>query len=462
MERFLTVGKQAIRVAAQREPKKELMMKISLLGAGSLFFEGVIQEIARTPELHGAEISLHDIDEKRMLLIEQVGKRINEHFKAGLKISSTLERARALDGARAVITSIGVHGYGQQWHKKDVDAVAKFGIMQTTGDSVGPSGISQGLRIIPIFVDIASDMERYCPGCYMLNHSNPMGAICRSVSKTSSVPVIGYCHNVAGGVRTFAKTLEVDKDELDVVVAGVNHMVWLLELRHKGRDVYPEFRKRFLAQEPIATRQFTYELFDLTGLYMVGGDRHIIEFFSHARVPTKPSEIQYEMEWRADMISKNLLSDELTKGASALAKRASGEDPLNIHEETSPEAMGQQIKSLIYGPDKLHVVNLPNRGAVTNLPDWAVIEMKAVVGQQGARPVFVGEMPAVAARWTLAQIYAHELMIDAAIEGSREKAIQALAADPMIRDFNEARAVLDAMVEAQEGRLDRFKAATPR
>ena len=433
-------------------------MKIALLGAGSLFFEAVIIEIARTPELYGADVVLYDIDDKRMKLIEQVGRRLSDHYKGGLNLTTTTDRARALDGADAAVASIGVHGPAQQWHQKDVEAVAKFGIMQTTGDSVGPSGLSQGLRIIPIFVDIARDMERYCPDCHLLNHSNPMGAICRAVTKATSIQTIGYCHNVINDVGIFAKILGVEKSELDVVVAGVNHMTWLLEMRHKGKDIYPEFKKRFLAEEPTATRLFTRELLETTGLYMVGGDRHIIEFFPHARRPTTPAEIPYQMDWRSDMIKKNLLSAELTTGASKLAQRASGEIPLILPKLLSPEAMGLQIRSLLLGPDKVHIVNIPNNGAVTNLPPWALIELKAVVGMQGAKPVFVGELPTVAARWTLAQIYAHELLVDAAIEGSREKAIQALAADPMIRDFKEAREVLDGMILAQDGRLDRYKA----
>lgn len=432
-------------------------MKITLLGAGSLFFEGVIIEIARTPELHGAQLMLHDIDAERMALIEQVGRRISEHFKAGLQIESTLERARALDGADVAIASIGVHGHNKVWHYADVKAVADFGIMQTTGDTVGPSGISQGLRIIPIFVDIARDMDRYCPGAYLLNHSNPMGPVCRAVAKTSNVPIIGYCHNVAGGLRTFAKVLGVHHSELDVVVAGVNHMVWVLRMHHGSVDVYPEFKKRFLAAPPEPTRMFTRELLELTDLYMVGGDRHIIEFFPHARKADKPENIPYEMDWRAAMVKRKKLDAELNQDASTLGERAAGTVPLKIHEEMSPEAMGLQIKALLQGPDKVHVVNLPNAGAVSNVPDWALIELKSVVGPQGARPVAVGEIPTVAARWTLAQIYAHELLVDAGIEGSREKAIQALACDPMIRDFDEAKAILDAMIKAQGDRMARYQ-----
>jgi len=79
------------------------------------------------------------------------------------------------------------------------------------------------------------------------------------------------------------------------------------------------------------------------------------------------------------------------------------------------------------------------------------------IGQHGARPVYVGELPVQAARWTLAQIYAHELTIKAAAEGSRLKAIQALASDPMVRDFKEAGDIPDALVNAQGDRLAPFR-----
>ena len=120
--------------------------------------------------------------------------------------------------------------------------------------------------------------------------------------------------------------------------------------------------------------------------------------------------------------------------------------------------MGYQIRALTQGPDMVHVVNVPNRGAVPNAPDWAVLEMKCVVGQHGARPAYVGEIPPMAARWTLPQIYAHELMVEAAVEKSRTKALQALACDPMVCDFVEPEKILNALVQAQGDRLEAFRA----
>lgn len=433
-------------------------MKIAYIGGGSHFFELVSMELAQTPELRGSTVTLFDIDRAPAGLIAEVSRRYSAHYGADLQFEVCGELSQALDGADAVVSSIGVHGPAQAWHRRDIEAVAALGIMQTTGDTVGPTGISQGLRIIPPYLELAKAMEKYCPDSVLLNHSNPMGAICRAITKYSKVRVIGYCHNVANALIRFGKLLGVEPWELDPIVAGVNHQVWLLALRHRGRDVYPLLRQKLAEAAEHPDRKFTMELLDLLGLYLMGGDRHIIEFFPHARVPARPEEIGYGLKWRRDMITEKLLGEELMKSAAELAQRASGEAPLIIRERLSPEAMGQQIRALKFGPDMVHIVNVPNEGAVTNAPPWAVLEMKCVVGQHGARPAHAGELPPQAARWTLAQIYANELLIDAAAEGNREKALQALACDPMVRDFHEPARILDALIAAQEERLARFRA----
>ena len=433
-------------------------LKIALLGGGSLYFESVLGEIAVTPELDGSELVLFDVDAKRMELMRRVGVRVVEKTNTSLTVKSTLKLAEALDGTDFVIASIGVHGPNASWHKADSDAAAKLGIIQTTGDTVGLSGLSQGLRIVPIFVQIAKQMEKYCPDAILLNHSNPMSVICRAVTKYSRIRAIGYCHNVAAGVRYFARVLDVKPETLQVTVAGPNHCVWLLGIRHNGRDVYPLLKKRMAAQPAPKGQVFAQEVLDLFGLYPIGGDRHIIEFFPHARRATKTKNIPYGLRWRSDMIRDNTMKRELSKEPAEIVLKAAGKKPVYIPETLSPEAMGQQIRAMVYGPEKIHIVNLPNQGAVPNLPDWAVLELQSTVGMTGARPIFVGDLPPQAARWSAAQIYAHELTLDAAVEGSRRKALMALACDPMIQNFEEARRAFDAIVKVQGSRMKTFRA----
>jgi len=430
--------------------------KIVFLGGGSRYFERVLAEIALRPELAGWSVVLFDIDKKRMDLIYRASRHIVRKTKCGIKLSSTTDMARALDGADYAISSIGVHGTGRSWHMADVRACAPFGIIHTTGDTVGPAGVSQGLRIIPIYLKIARAMKRCCPEVILLNHSNPMSPICRAVIKDSGINTIGYCHNVAGAVNWFSKVLGIPPEELDVTAAGPNHMSWLLAIHHNGRDVYPELKRRILKAKPEDRYIFSREVLRLLDVLPVGGDRHAVEFFPHAREATTVAELRYGMKWRAQKTTKQL-AVEISSAPDELKLRAKGLRPPAIPDRPSPESMGEQICSLALGREKIHYVNTPNLGAVPNLPEWAVVELKAVVSSRGARPLYAGELPLQAARWSQATIYAHELLVDAAIEGSRKKAIMALACDPMMLNFTEVEKVFDAVVEAQGPRLARFR-----
>ncbi len=440
---------------------KNRRLKIIFIGGGSLFFESVTAEFATTPNFPPAHLVFYDPDKQRNDLMYQIAQRIVAQTAADITLAETQDLIEAIDGADFAVASVGVHGPERKWHLIDSEVAAKFGIITTTGDTVGPSGISQGLRLIPIMVDIAKKMEKYCPDCIILNHSNPMSAVVRAVQKYSSINIIGYCHNTTIAKELFAKALEVDSQELDLRIAGINHMVWLLDILHNGKTVYPELKQKLntLDAEKLGPNKFAMDVCNLTGLFPIGGDRHIIEFFPHARAATETKNLHYNMQWRVDMIKQKKLDGEISENPESVVAKATGKAPLNLPEpgKTSPEAMGKQINTILHGPASTHFLITRNNGAVPNLPDWAAIEINAVIGQGGARAVALGEMPAVAARWTLPHIYTNELIIEAAVEGSRTKAIQALACDHMIRDFHEATKVFDALVEAHGDRLKHFK-----
>jgi alpha-galactosidase/6-phospho-beta-glucosidase family protein len=183
----------------------------------------------------------------------------------------------------------------------------------------------------------------------------------------------------------------------------------------------------------------------------------MVEFYPHAREATRPEELKYGMRWRSMTIEEGRLALELSKQPTELELRARGLKPPVVPDRVSPESMGEQVRALAFGPEKIHFVNTPNRGAVPNLPDWAVLELKAVVGAGGARPIYVGDLPPQCARWSLNHVFVHELVVDAAVEGSRAKALQAMACDAMTLNFHEVEPLFDALVEAQTPRLDRFR-----
>lgn len=463
----LSKRRQTNKQIQEKNSKMKTERKIVLLGAGSGYFHTVIGELVTTPEIAESKIVLFDIDKKRMEITYNYGKRLAAKANTGWRITQESNLERALDGADFVISSIGVHGkydgkYGRdpRYHKIDCDTAAKFGIIHTTGDTVGPGGLSQGLRIIPIYLDIAKKMEKLCPKAVLLNHSNPMAAICRAVTKYTKIHTIGYCHNIYGDMARISRVLGIEKDELDFISAGLNHMGWFLDVRHNGKSIYP-----YLLEKVLTSRlkdegwKLVKEICKLFNLFPIGGGRHIIEFFPHSRINSDVKNLSYGLQWRSERLyKKGTLDNELRKKEKMLEILGKKEAVLPTPDQLTPETMGQQIKALSCpGPGKIHFVNVPNNGSIGNLPDWAIVEVKSLISQAGAKPVSAGELPPQAARWSLAQIYAFELTIEAAAENSREKAVQALICDPMIRDFKEAEKIFDALVKAQGERLAVFK-----
>ncbi len=93
-------------------------------------------------------------------------------------------------------------------------------------------------------LDIARDMERYCPDATMLNYTNPMAMLCRAMQRETSIQLTGLCHSVQGTSEMLAGWIGAPKDEITYTCAGINHMAWYLKYEWNGEDAYPLIRRR--------------------------------------------------------------------------------------------------------------------------------------------------------------------------------------------------------------------------
>ena len=104
--------------------------------------------------------------------------------------------ARALEGADFVITAFSVGGFDCMQH--DIEIPQRYGIRQPIGDSVGPGGILRALRSVPVLLDIARDVEAVAPDAWFVNVTNPLTALCRSVTRETNVKTVGLCNEWVG------------------------------------------------------------------------------------------------------------------------------------------------------------------------------------------------------------------------------------------------------------------------
>ena len=160
-------------------------MKIAFIGAGSLqWTPTLVTDMALSKTLAGAELILHDIDGEALGLLARASERIVAQADGDMRITAVPERAEALRGATFVILCVSIGGLHAM--RGDLAIPERYGIYQAVGDTVGPGGLARSLRFIPVAVQVAREMEQLCPDACLLNLTNPMTTICRSVTRATS------------------------------------------------------------------------------------------------------------------------------------------------------------------------------------------------------------------------------------------------------------------------------------
>jgi len=440
-------------------------MKIVLIGGGSVSWgPKVITDLVLTDGLEGSTITLMDLDAEALEQALKLSEMIVATAGRDFTLEATTNRREALLGADYVIATISAGGF--ETMRRDLVIPWNYGIRQSVGDTTGPGGLSRALRNIPIFLEIARDMESICPGAWLINYSNPMATICRAIARETSVKTIGLCHELFGTIDLLQVIFGCPREAIKVRAGGVNHLLWIIDLKVGGEDGFDRLRD-YLAENglfnpgapPFASSPRSVfvdrwvvkmSLFLTFGALPAAGDRHVAEFF--------PYFITAGTGWGADVgveLTTIAHRERLKDMASErIEKLLSGEQPLEL--EQSREAASPIIESLETGEESIHLMNLPNRGQIANLPPEAVVETMGVVGANGTEGIAVGDLPSGVASIVRRVIDVQELTVEAGLTGDRMLALQAMRLDPLVVDWDAAERMLGELLEANRDWLPQF------
>ena len=402
------------------------MSKITMIGAGStVFAQRLLGDILSFPELSEVEIALHDIDANRLATSAGVARKLAAAVGAKPRLTATRDREAALDGADYVLNMIQVGGY-QPATVTDFELPKKYGLRQTIADTLGIGGIMRGLRTIPVLLEMARDMQRLCPDALHLNHVNPMAMNCWALSRASPIRTVGLCHSVRNTARELAQDLGVPAEELDYVVAGINHMAFYLKLERRGEDLYPALRRVMAGGRVPDTNRVRYDLFGRLGYFVTESSEHLSEY-----VPW------YIKRDRPDLIEAlNIPLDEYPRRcerqiAGWHSVRAQLEDPaFELEVRPSHEYAPEIIHSLETGTPRVVYGNVPNDGLIDNLPAGCCVEVPCLVDKNGVQPTKIGPLPAQLAAVMQSNVNVQALTVEAALSGKREHVYHAAMLDP--------------------------------
>src|SRR5215813_1980130 len=171
--------------------------RICFVGGGSYnWMPKLLGDLALTPELSG-EVVLHDINPTALDDIQRYGRKVMASTGAQFSIDTTTNLEDSLDGAEFVVVTITTGGLDTM--AIDLDIPRKYGIYQSVGDTVGPGGLSRALRNAPVMAHIAQQMQAHCPDAWLLNLTNPLTVLTRTVNLTAPrVKAMGLCHELFG------------------------------------------------------------------------------------------------------------------------------------------------------------------------------------------------------------------------------------------------------------------------
>ena len=451
--------------------KKYEKLKIVMVGAGSCSFCPVTLQDILLSDLIGSlplTVSLMDIDGRAL----EVSRAFAEKAialsgrKAALEVTTDLDAA--LRDADFVVAAIEVDRY--HYWSMDFHIPRRYGFRQVYGENGGPGGMFHTLRNLGPTLHIARRMEEICPDAWLINYTNPEAKLVEAVLKYTKIRAVGVCHGYDMGVEQIARILEREPGDLSVTAYGLNHFGWVTSIRDRksGEDLYPLFRQKERESHWLASWDevgLSRMMLRTFGLYPYPGTNHIGEYVAWSDAFLASAKIQYffdpaaEKPWETrkpprfvyDFCSNPTAipfsEKDRDKDEEYRERFVIGEEGLRRSSE-----YGIPIIEAIAFDRKTEIpsLNLLNKGQMPGiLPDMCV-EGPCVLDGEGIRPVPVEPLPAAIAAMINRQGAIHRLVLEAYLEKSKNKLLQAMLLDPTVSTYENAVALIDEMCERQK------------
>ena len=438
-------------------------MKLTFMGAGStIFARNVIGDCMCVDSLKDSTFALYDIDPVRLeesRVILEAMRATKGGFGKIECYAGVENRKEALRGANFVVNAIQVGGY-DPCTIIDFEIPKKYGLQQTIADTLGIGGIMRTLRTIPVMDDFAKDMAEVCPDAWLLNYTNPMAMLTGYMQKYTPVKTVGLCHSVQVCSEQLLKDLGME-DKIEgrtELIAGINHMAWLLELNDKnGVDLYPEIKSRVDAYiaDPEKKNKVRMEYIKNFGYYCTESSEHNAEY-NNFYIKSKYPELIEKYNIPLDEYPRRCINqiEGWKKEYADLLKNG-----VKDHNR-SREYASHIIQSIVENIPYQIGGNVLNKGhLITNLPEDACVEVPCLVNGNGIHPCHVGALPVQCAAMNMTNINVQLITIEAARTLKKDHIYQAAMLDPHTSselDIDSIKKMVDELIDAHGDYLPKF------
>ena len=458
--------------------------RIVVVGGGSQFALGLSESLVDYAQdvLAGATVVLLDIHAAHLDIVHGYASRLASMARADVTFEKTTDRRRAFEGADFILTTFRPGSHEQQLQDEEVPP--RYGLQGN--ETVGIGGIFMACRVAPVLRAICADAAALCPNAWIVNYTNPTQYVADIVRRISQLHIICLCDGYIGMADYVARLLGCDPADVAIYPGGTNHGMWIMRMTVKGEDGYPLLRERLNRSSwdeiealfaPPDEMEFNHVQVRRDQIYQqfirgYGFPFHLRLFQLYGLLPAPRYYWRYHLD--QDAIIAEQRSGHYVSMAGFYMQHAVPRGFQDL-EQRLEQAIGHQrsarrkgggghgdlavrvISAIATGSGETFVVNVPNRGAIANLPDGAIVEVAAVVDHEGAHPFAMGPLPKELVGYQHALILSQELAVDAALSGSRDDLLRAILAHPLIHSATAAEQAMDELLALQAQWLPQFQ-----
>ena len=422
---------------------------LAVIGAGSSYCPELMQGLIRRREtLPLDELRLTDIDPTRLAVVGEFCERVLLSYGLSPRITRSTDLGRALDGADYIVTQI--RAGKLEARIRDEKIPLAYGMIGQ--ETTGIGGFVNALRTIPQMERIAEAVERYAPGAWLINFSNPSGIVTEYLCNHTNIKAVGLCNLPIGTQERIAKLLGLPMERVRLETVSLNHCGAITAVWVDGQNVLPQLlapRSLDLAEENDAWVKNYRPIIELLGAipndylqYFFHRERKLLEL---SAAPQTRGEACVEIESRLF----SYYADERNTAVPAMLSERGG--------HLYSEAAIALIASLSGAAPGHHVVDVQNLGTLGFLANDCVIETSCFVERNSIRrnPIRSAANPVLSSLLIAVKEY-EQLAVHAALSGDRAAALRALACNPITADLDQCAPCLEEMLAQNRSLLPRF------
>jgi 6-phospho-beta-glucosidase len=444
-------------------------MKLALIGGGGVRAPLFVASALRRAERIGLdEICLMDIDADKLSVFGALCREVARAAGSPVRITSTTDARQAFEGVRYVVTTIRVGG--DEGRVFDERIALRHGLLGQ--ETTGPGGFAMALRSIPAVLGYAALLEKVSPGAWTFNFTNPAGLVTQALRDNGFRRTVGICDAANEAQFSVARWLNMDNKTLRAEVFGLNHLSWGRRVTHNGQDLLGPLLRDAGFLSSTMLNVFDPELVQEVGMWM----NEYLYYFHYAdeavhKISTEERTRGEEIRELNRHLLKQLKSISVERDPAAALKayygyearrsstymyyaRSDAPTPEEADEHVPEPLPGETgegyagvalsiIEALETGNPLYTGLNVPNEGAINCMRPGDVVEVSCVVDRDGIRPLPIGDIPE-AQELLMRSVKRYErLTVEAIMQRSRQKAVMALMAHPLVLSYSLAQTLVD-------------------